>query len=67
MAKKEVISILKSILGIFLIALGISGLFLPFLQGILLIILGLSLLFKWDKKDIKNKWKKIKKDYLKIK
>jgi len=36
--------ILRHVLGWFLVALGIIGLFLPFLQGILFILLGMIIL-----------------------
>ncbi|MBL7107833.1 MAG: hypothetical protein ISS38_00830 [Candidatus Cloacimonetes bacterium] len=42
---------IKKIFGVFLILLGIVGLFLPILQGILLIVAGLTIL--GDKRMIK--------------
>jgi len=58
-------SILKKILGVFLIIVGIIGLFLPLLQGILLIFIGITL---FQNKKIKecvqfwiNKTKRLKK------
>jgi len=53
------VKILKTILGVILIALGIIGLFLPVLQGILLIIGGL-LLLGVKKEQIKNWLKRLK-------
>lgn len=53
---------LKVILGIILIAVGISGLFLPIVPGIALIILGLFLInAKWVREKIKHS--KITKKY----
>jgi hypothetical protein len=48
----------KKVVGIFLISLGIIGLFLPILQGILLIVIGLGLVgnisfIVWLRKKIK--------------
>lgn len=53
------IKVLKRIAGIFLIILGIIGLFLPILQGILLIFAGL-LLLGIKKEQIKEWLKKLK-------
>ena len=50
---------LKKALGIFLIALGIIGLFLPILQGVLLIFAGL-LLLGVKKEQIKGWIRKLK-------
>lgn len=57
--ESKMIRILKIIGGIFCIALGIVGLFLPGLQGILLIFAGIMLLFPVAGKKIISKIKKI--------
>ena len=41
---KEILEIIKKIVGVILIIAGIIGLFLPFFQGVLMIVLGLVLL-----------------------
>ncbi len=55
--------ITKKILGIFLIVVGVLGLFLPLLQGILFILIGLALLKNKSIKEyfliIKKKAKKL--------
>ncbi len=53
------VKILKRVIGIFLIGLGIVGLFLPILQGILLILAGLFLM-EIKVEDIKKWLKKLK-------
>ena len=56
--------VLRKGVGVFLIVLGVIGLFVPILQGVLFILLGVSVL---KSRSLRKSWKELKERRLKKK